>query len=99
MVQELIKLSVHRPVDVYKLYSSYFKDESIPKINLTSSKDPSIWKEAGEAGLLCIDTPAEYGGIGADFAYCTVAHEEQFYAGPDFFGPGFGLHTSIAKGL
>ena len=61
--------------------------------------DPSIWKEAGEAGLLCIDTPAEYGGIGADFAYCTVAHEEQFYAGPDFFGPGFGLHTSIVIGL
>ena len=49
--------------------------------------------------MLCIDTPAEYGGIGADFAYCTVAHEEQFYAGPDFFGPGFGLHTSIVIGL
>ena len=57
--------------------------------------DPSIWKEAGAAGLLCIDTPEEYGGIGADFSFCAVASEEQAYAGPDFFGPGLGLHTSI----
>ena len=57
--------------------------------------DPSIWKEAGNAGLLCIDTPEEYGGIGADFSFCAVTTEEQAYAGPDFFGPGLGLHTSI----
>ena len=44
---------------------------------------------------LGIDTPTEYGGIGADFKYCLVAEEEQAYAGPDFFGPGFGLHTNI----
>ena len=55
--------------------------------------DKEIWREAGEAGLLCIDTPAEYGGLGADFTFVCVAQEEQAYAGPDFFGPGFGLHT------
>ena len=61
--------------------------------DLDHKPDVEIWKEAGEAGLLCIDTPEEYGGIGADFSYCCVASEEQGYAGPDFFGPGFGLHT------
>ena len=55
--------------------------------------DPEIWKEAGSAGLLCIDTPAEYGGIGACFTFGCVALEEQGYAGPDFFGPGFDLHS------
>ena len=58
---------------------------------------PDIWKEAGAAGLLCIDTPAEYGGIGSDFLHTAVACEEQCYAGPDFYGPGLGLHTSIGK--
>jgi alkylation response protein AidB-like acyl-CoA dehydrogenase len=57
--------------------------------------DAEIWREAGEAGLLCIDTPAEYGGIGADFEYSMVACEEQSYAGPKFYGPGFGLHSGI----
>ena len=57
--------------------------------------DAEFWKEAGSAGLLGIDTPAEYGGIGADFRHCMVAEEEQAYAGADFFGPGFGLHTNI----
>ena len=57
--------------------------------------DKEIWLEAGEAGLLCIDCPEEYGGLGADYNYCAVSAEEQFYAGSDFFGPGFPLHTSI----
>ena len=58
---------------------------------------PDIWKEAGAAGLLCIDTPTEYGGIGADYFFGVVAGEEQCYAGPDFYGPGFGLHSGIGK--
>ena len=61
--------------------------------DLDHKTDREIWKEAGAAGLLCIDTPEEYGGVGADFLHCMVAGEEQGYAGPDFFGPGFGLHT------
>ena len=43
------------------------------------------------------DTPAQYGGIGADFSFCAVSAEEQGYAGPDFFGPGFGLHTRLVR--
>ena len=37
--------------------------------------------------------PAEFGGLGADFSFSMVANEEQGYAGPDFFGPGFGVHS------
>ena len=63
---------------------------SIPKERLDSWEkqkmaDAEIWKEAGAAGLLGIDSPAEYGGIGADFKYCLIAEEEQAYAGPEFF--------------
>ena len=67
--------------------------ERVKQWDLNHQPDTEIWREAGEAGLLCIDTPAEYGGLGADFTHCCVASEEQAYAGPDFFGPGFGLHT------
>lgn len=55
--------------------------------------DREIWKEAGQAGLLCVDMPEEFGGLGADFSFSMVANEEQGYAGPDFFGPGFGVHS------
>ena len=65
----------------------------VEKWNEDKLADPEIWREAGRAGLLCIDTPEVYGGIGADFTFQVVAQEEQGYAGPDFMGPGFGLHS------
>lgn len=34
-----------------------------------------IWREAGEAGLLCTDIPAEYGGGGGDFRHESIVHE------------------------
>ncbi|CBY23659.1 unnamed protein product [Oikopleura dioica] len=69
--------------------------ERVEKWDKNHMPDAEIWREAGEAGLLCIDTPAEYGGIGAPFEYSMVACEEQAYAGPKFYGPGFGLHSGI----
>ena len=69
--------------------------ERVEKWDNDHQPDAEIWKEAGAAGLLCIDSPAEYGGIGAQFEYSMVACEEQAYAGPKFYGPGFGLHSGI----
>ncbi|EWG99032.1 hypothetical protein Q427_27310 [Halomonas sp. BC04] len=36
----------------------------------------SLWQRLGEAGLLGIDLPEEYGGAGADFAITQFALEE-----------------------
>ncbi len=36
----------------------------------------SAWKKMGQDGFLCMDVPAEYGGIGGDFLYSFIAAEE-----------------------
>lgn len=35
-----------------------------------------IWNELGEAGLLCVDIPEQYGGAGGDFTLSAVVVEE-----------------------
>ena len=52
-----------------------------------------LWTKAGEAGLLCLDVPEEFGGAGLDFSFCALITEEISKAG--FTGPGFFLHSDI----
>ena len=53
-----------------------------------------LWLRAGEAGLLCVDVPEEYGGAGIDdFRFNVVLSEEQTRAGAS--GPGFSVHSDI----
>jgi acyl-CoA dehydrogenase len=53
----------------------------------------AVWKKAGEAGLLCPDTPEEYGGFGADWLYNVVIIEELAKRG--LSGPGFMVHSEM----
>lgn len=53
----------------------------------------SIWRKAGEAGLLCVNIPEEYGGGGADRLASAVLIEEQARLG--LSGPGFSTHSDI----
>jgi len=50
-----------------------FEDEGIV--------DRDFWVEAGKAGVIGIETPAELGGWGKDFYTHCIAMEEQFQAG------------------
>ena len=53
-----------------------------------------LWLAAGEAGLLCMAAPEEYGGTGVDdFRFNAIVNEEQVRAGSS--GPGFAVHTDI----
>ena len=52
-----------------------------------------IWERAGELGLLCIDMPEHYGGMGLDFSFSALFIEELAKAGVS--GPGFSLHSDI----
>ena len=39
-----------------------------------------FWRKAGEAGLLCLTLPEQYGGVGLDFSFNAVVNEEFTYA-------------------
>ena len=53
----------------------------------------SLWAKAGELGLLCVNVPEEYGGLGADFLYSAILVEEMARVGAT--GPTFYLHSDI----
>lgn len=55
--------------------------------------DRGLWVKAGDAGLLCLTMPEEYGGAGASRLYSAVVIEEMARAG--ISGPGFTLHSEI----
>jgi acyl-CoA dehydrogenase len=52
-----------------------------------------LWRQAGQAGLLCTNVPEEYGGPGAGFLYNVVLAEELGRAGAT--GPGFMVHSDM----
>jgi alkylation response protein AidB-like acyl-CoA dehydrogenase len=52
-----------------------------------------LWRKAGEAGLLCPNVPAEFGGPGANFLYNVVITEELGRAGAT--GPQFTVHSDM----
>lgn len=53
----------------------------------------SVWRKAGELGLLCMGMPQEYGGAALDFRATVVLLEELWRIGAS--GPGFALHSDI----
>lgn len=55
--------------------------------------DRAAWKAAGDAGLLCVSVPTEYGGAGGTFAHDVVVMEELDYAG--LAGFSIPLHNAI----
>lgn len=52
-----------------------------------------IWRRAGELGLLCMSTPAEFGGGGGDILHSIVVMEEQVRAGVT--APMVSLHSDV----
>jgi long-chain-acyl-CoA dehydrogenase len=55
--------------------------------------DRDVWLKAGEAGILCPSTPAEYGGGGGSFAHEAVLINEFNKRGITSFGAS--LHNAI----
>jgi acyl-CoA dehydrogenase len=55
--------------------------------------DRSVWRKAGEAGLLCASTPEQYGGAGGTFAHEAVIIDHLGRMGID--GWGITLHNAI----
>ena len=55
--------------------------------------DRDAWLKAGEAGLLCAEIPAEYGGGGGDYRHETVIMEQMLGLGLNGFGNQ--VHSAI----
>ncbi|PPE72373.1 acyl-CoA dehydrogenase [Solimonas fluminis] len=68
-------------------YEKWEKDGILPK---------SLYLKMGEAGLLCVDQPEEYGGIGAPFEFSCVIVEEAARMGFLALASNLTVHSDIA---
>lgn len=83
---ELFRKTVKGFIDreIAPFHAQWEKDGVVPK---------SVWRKAGEAGLLLTGIPEEYGGAGANFLMSAVIIEE--LSRGLYSGPGFRLHSDI----
>lgn len=56
----------------------------------------SVWRRAGDMGLLCPNMPEAYGGLGLDWLFNVVVIEELARAGVTGPGSGFMVHSEMA---
>ncbi len=74
----------------------FFEREALPhneRWNQEGKIDRNFWNKAGEAGLLCVTIPEEYGGMGGDFRHeAVIVQQEQW---THFSGWGNGVHSGI----
>jgi acyl-CoA dehydrogenase len=54
-----------------------------------------VWSALGEAGMLCVDVPASYGGAGADVRFSAVVLEELARANAGGLCTGVMVHSDI----
>ena len=67
-------------------FMKWERDEIFPR---------TLWNKIGEAGLLCVDLPEEYGGCGVSFRYASVVAEELSYAGFAGVATSYAVHAYI----
>ncbi|MEZ5892192.1 MAG: acyl-CoA dehydrogenase family protein [Parvularculaceae bacterium] len=74
----------------------FFSRELAPHVDKWREQgivDRWAWTKAGEAGLLCMSMPEEYGGAGGNFTHEQIFIEQQVASGVEGFGAG--LHNCI----
>ena len=55
-----------------------------------------VWDKLGEAGLLCVDIPEEYGGFGVDFKFAALINDIFYRRGVGAIaGGGIAVHAGI----
>ena len=75
-----------------------FLDERVPETRAVKWREDgmverAMWREAGEAGLLCLGLPREYGGGGGDFRHEAILNEQLALRGLGGFAVA--LHNTI----
>jgi len=76
---------------------NFMKKEGLPYVDKWEKDgivDRDIWTKTGAMGMLCMDMPKEYGGMGLkDFRYNAILQEVMIKLG--IGGPGFTLQNDI----
>lgn len=67
-------------------YEKWEKDGITPR---------QLWRDLGDAGMLCVDAPSEYGGIGAPFEFSCVVLEELGRMGFGALAANIAVHSDI----
>ncbi len=67
--------------------------EAVQSWIANSSVPRELWNQAGEAGLLNLSAPEEYGGVGGDYRHEVVLMQQLGLKGADHFGAS--LHNAI----
>jgi len=75
-----------------------FLDDHVPEARAAKWREEgmverAMWREAGEAGLLCLGLPCEYGGGGGDLRHETILNEQLARRGLSGFAVA--LHNTI----
>jgi alkylation response protein AidB-like acyl-CoA dehydrogenase len=78
---------------VGKFFDQKAPPKRIEKWREDGQVEPEFWREAGEAGLLGVSVPAEYGGHGGDFRHDLVVVQQVANKGIDGFAAS--LHNVI----
>ena len=82
--------------DLRKHAAEFLRRESTPNQERWSAQhqvDREFWNKLGDAGLLGLDLPEEYGGAGGDFGFSAVVAEELALAQDT--ATGWGVHSPI----
>ena len=78
---------------VAKFFAAHAPESRVAKWRSDGVVERAMWTEAGEAGLLCLMMPEEYGGAGGDYRHEVVFMEQLAHKGVDGFGAS--LHNAI----
>ena len=78
---------------VGKFYQQHAPEKRVHKWRDDGQVERDFWREAGEAGLLGVSVPEEYGGHGGDFRHDIVVIDEAAKNGVEGFAAS--LHNTI----
>jgi acyl-CoA dehydrogenase len=79
---------------VSRFFERHAPEDAVARWREAGVVDRSLWRAAGQAGLLAPSMPEEYGGAGADFRYEAAVLEELARRGLEGFG--ISVHSAIA---
>ena len=78
---------------VGKFYEKHAPEKRVLKWREDGQVEREFWNEAGEAGLLGVSVPEEYGGHGGDFRHDMVVIDQQAKHGVEGFAAS--LHNTV----